>query len=210
MAIQSFKMGPGTLKLNVPRSAAAVATTTSSTTITTTVPTFITGDVGAAITGTGIPVSTTISSVQSPYQATLSAAATATGSITATITPTGSVQDISCQFDEFAVKPEESVDTTDDFNALCGETLLGEETATYTWGVEGNFLQDLAAAGLVAYSWTNKGKQVAAEFIPNTVLNRKITFPVRVAPLDAGGKAKQRPTSALKWGVPRGFDPVLS
>lgn len=54
-------------------------TTSSSTTITSATASWVQDDVGKPISGTGIPSSTTIASVQSSTSATLSAAATATG-----------------------------------------------------------------------------------------------------------------------------------
>lgn len=60
--------------------------TARSTTITAAAGTFAQADVGAGITGTGIPANTTIASVQSDTSARLSAAPTAGATITATIT----------------------------------------------------------------------------------------------------------------------------
>lgn len=65
---------------------ASVTTTLSSTTITAATATFDAGDVGASITGTGIPAGTTITAVASATSATMSQAATASGTVTATIT----------------------------------------------------------------------------------------------------------------------------
>lgn len=210
MAIESYKMGPGTLKVNVVRTA-TIATTNTSTTITASAPTFLTGDVGASITGAGIPVGATITAVGSSTSATISAAATATGAaVVATITPTGGVQDISCQMNTSKIVPSEEVDADDDLPMLCGEDLAGDEDVTHTYGFEGTYLQDITASGLIAYSYTNKGKQVACEFVPNTALGRKVTFPLRVVPIEIGGEVKKRPTSDLKWAVPKGFHPVLS
>lgn len=73
------------LTATFPRTA-SVTTTNLSTGITAATATFETADVGATITGTGIPNGATIASVQSGTAATLSAAATATGTVTATIT----------------------------------------------------------------------------------------------------------------------------
>lgn len=67
---------------------ASVTTTSASATITTTAATFDSGDVGASITGTGIPAGATITAVASATSATISASATASGTVTATITRT--------------------------------------------------------------------------------------------------------------------------
>ena len=67
---------------------ATVNTTSASTSLTAAAGTFAQADVGATITGTGIPAGATITAVASDTAATLSAAATATGSPSATITRT--------------------------------------------------------------------------------------------------------------------------
>ena len=63
---------------------ASITTTAASTTITAPT-TFTSSDVGAAVTGTGIPDGATITAVASGTSATISAAATASGTVTATI-----------------------------------------------------------------------------------------------------------------------------
>lgn len=85
-----FVMNGGTLTTNSARTA-AIGTTTTTPTITSAALFDPVRDVGAGITGTGIPASTTILSVQSASSATMSANATATGSPTATITRTAAM-----------------------------------------------------------------------------------------------------------------------
>lgn len=63
----------------------AIGTTLSSTAITAPAATFTTADLGASVTGTGIPTGATISAVTSGTAATISAAATATGAPSVTI-----------------------------------------------------------------------------------------------------------------------------
>lgn len=70
--------------MNTAERAIAIGTTSGSAAITSSA-LFTSADVGATITGTGIPASTTILSVTDTSNATLSANATATGSPTATI-----------------------------------------------------------------------------------------------------------------------------
>lgn len=69
------------------RSVAGVGTTSGSAALTGSANSFFAADVGAPISGTGIPAGATIASVTSGTAATLSANATATGSITASIGP---------------------------------------------------------------------------------------------------------------------------
>lgn len=64
---------------------AQVTTTAASTTVTAATGTFSAADVGATITGTGIPAAATIAAHVNSGQVTISAAATATGTVTATI-----------------------------------------------------------------------------------------------------------------------------
>jgi hypothetical protein len=82
--LQAILIVPGgpTLTVNggLARTPTDGATTNLSTTVTSATALFNQSDVGATITGTGIPASTTIVSVQSATSATMSAAATATGS----------------------------------------------------------------------------------------------------------------------------------
>jgi len=75
---------PGQAGVNVNGSVAGVGTTDTEAGITAPAGTFQADDVGRAVTGTGIPASTTIASVESDTEATLSQAATATGTITMT------------------------------------------------------------------------------------------------------------------------------
>lgn len=116
--------------------------------------------------------------------------------------------DVSCQVRTCRVVPSENVTTTDDIPVLCGETLKGDSTATYTYVLEGTLLQDLAAAGVVDYSWTNKGAAIAFEFIPSTATARKVTGTVRMAPLAIGGDVNTRPTSDFSWACT--VDPVFA
>lgn len=209
MSIQSYKLGPGTLKFNVSRTVALVTTTISSATITTTTPAFLSGDVGQPITGAGIPASTTILAVISPTTATLSANATATGTVTVTITP-AVVTDASCQVRACRVDIAENVTSTEAEDMLCGEQLPAEDTVTgYACSMTATLKQDLSTAGVIAWTWTNRGKVVQAEFIPSTALGKKVTGPVRVVPLSVGGDVNSRPNHDFTWVMPTVF-PVIS
>lgn len=125
---------------------------------------------------------------------------------------TAGALDVSCQVTSCRVAASENVDTDDDVDVLCGEVLKGDETVDYTWELSGTMLQDLATAGVVAWSWTNKGTWMDFNFIPNTVGARGITGQVRPIPLDAGGDSKTRPTSDFTWaarGPAAAASPVL-
>ncbi|GEP40610.1 hypothetical protein NPS01_42730 [Nocardioides psychrotolerans] len=122
---------------------------------------------------------------------------------------TGLATDASCQVKSCLVTCEENVDTEDPVPVICGEEQPGEETVRLTWGLEATLLQDLAAAGFVTWTWTNKMTEQPFEFIPNTVSARKINGVIHVVPISIGGEAKTRPTSDIKWRGKTGSDFVL-
>ena len=107
-----------------------------------------------------------------------------------------SAQVLSCQ-----VVPSETVEEEDDINVLSGEVLEGEDTASIDYVLSGSFLQDLAAAGVVDYTWTNAGDEVAFSYVPNTAVDRAIAGTVRLVPLSIGGTAKTRATSDFEWAI---------
>jgi hypothetical protein len=111
------------------------------------------------------------------------------------------VLDVSCQVTSLVIAADENVDETDPVPVLCGEELAGDTTVTYTWGMTGTLLQDLTAAGVVDWSWINKGLSMAFLFVPNTAAARKVTGNIRVTPIAIGGDAKTRPTSDIDWTI---------
>src|SRR3954462_3445352 len=108
------------------------------------------------------------------------------GTLTLTPDPGGTTPtpvDFSCQLANAVVSWDK--DTDDDITVLCGDTVAG--AATYTSTFSGAMLQDLAdAAGIVAFSWDNKGAQVGFDFTPNTAAAATVTGIVTVDPLDVG------------------------
>lgn len=213
MTIKSYKLGPGTLKFNRPRTTAAVVTTVNTDTeITATQPTFLSGDVGAEIAGVGIPAATTITAVDGTgYSATLSQAANADGTVDVTITPvaTGEQEDASCQVRECTVECTENVATVEAVPHLCGQDIPAEDEVTYTWRLKANLTQDLSQDGFTDFTWRNKGLEVWTEFVPNSVLGRTVSGPSRVVPLNVGGAAKTRPTHDIDWAMPK-VEPALT
>lgn len=193
MTVSKYKMGPGTLKLNVARTE-TISTTSGDATITGGAGTFSATDVGAAITGTGIPGGTTILSVTSDTEAELSANATATGAgVTATLTPTGGEVSLSCQITQAVVAWSD--DTGDTVAVLCGDEVAGD--TTWTASLSGTMFQDLDV--VVPWTWTNKGKTVSAVFIPSTAEAKQVVGNLMVKPLDVGGEVKTSPTSDFEW-----------
>lgn len=109
--------------------------------------------------------------------------------------------DISAQVTSMSVEASEDVETEDDVDVLSGETLEGEDNVSYTFRLKGSLLQDLAAAGVVAWSWTNRGTSQPFTFVPNTVGDRQVQGNVRPVPIKIGGDVKQRATSDIDWAV---------
>lgn len=98
----------------------------------------------------------------------------------------------------------ENVKTEDALAVLSGEELPEESTETFSWTLQGEFLQSLLAGDVVAYSWTNKGVEVAAHFEPNSNHGTpaEFDFIVKPVPLQVGGdEAKKRMTASFTWRV---------
>jgi hypothetical protein len=95
--------------------------------------------------------------------------------------------EVNAQLRQCRVTPSENVTTTDTIKVLSGEKLEGEDTVDLTFVLEGAFLQDLDAAGVVAWSWTNKSTWQDFVFVPNNVAASEVTGEVRVIPISVGG-----------------------
>jgi len=111
--------------------------------------------------------------------------------------------DVSCQMTNARVEPAENVTSTDAVDVLCGETLAAEESATYTFRLKGSLLQDLAAAGVCAWTWEHAGEEHPFSLVPNTDAAREVTGIVRVAPIVIGGEVSKtaRPSSDIDWAI---------
>lgn len=117
--------------------------------------------------------------------------------------------DASAQLKNCRIEWSEEVDREDAVAMLNGEELPASENATYSAKLAGTVLQDLEAAGMVAWTWDHAGEEVAFEFAPRDDVARKVTGVVRVAPLNLGGDVKSRPDSDLSWsciGTPEFVD----
>lgn len=103
---------------------------------------------------------------------------------TLTIGATGTTIDMSCLIESATLAW--SVDTEDDLNVLCGDTVPGART--YTASLSGTALQDLTEnEGLVAFTWANKGSAQPFTFTPNDDAGATVTGTLVVDPLDVGG-----------------------
>lgn len=100
--------------------------------------------------------------------------------------------------------PAENVTIDDAVLVLSGEEVPEETTETYTWTLQGEFLQDLLAAGVVAWSWANKGTEQTFTFEPNDNHGTEASFTgtVKPVPLQVGGdEVGKRMTAAFTWRI---------
>ena len=95
----------------------------------------------------------------------------------------GTNQDASCQVTGAVVAWDKN--KADDITVLCGDVVGGG--TTYTAKLSGTFLQDLADdAGIVAYSWANKGATVPFTYVPSTEAGATVTGNLIIDPIDVG------------------------
>lgn len=100
---------------------------------------------------------------------------------------TGTPLECSGQLRACRVVPSESVTSTDPIKVLSGEQLGGSSSPSYSFTLEGTFLQDLGYAGVVDYSWTNMGDEVPFSFTPNTAAGTVVSGTLTPVPLAVGG-----------------------
>lgn len=105
------------------------------------------------------------------------------------------------QFSNVAVNWSEAVKTTDDIDLLDGSTLDGDENPSYAATLTGTLVQDLAAAGVIEWSWTNKGTEQPFTFVPNTVEGREVSGTLIPVPITIGGDAKVTATAQITWRI---------
>lgn len=117
---------------------------------------------------------------------------------TITIGETGTTVDFSCQVTAAHIDWE--ADEGDDVTVLCGDVVPGARTYSATFA--GTLLQDLDAAGIVAYSWEHRGETVPFSFTPSTAAAAKVEGALILDPLSVGGdEAGQNMTSDFEWKV---------
>lgn len=109
------------------------------------------------------------------------------------------------------VVPSESVETAERTKVLSGETKGGNESASYSYTLQGTFLQDdPGVASVVDWSWANEGTAQDVVFTPSTEGGRVVTGELYPVPLQIGGDEVDGPdmSSDFTW---RFVDkPVLS
>lgn len=106
------------------------------------------------------------------------------------------VKDFTAQVTSLRVEWSENVE--DDVPTLDGGSLEG--VASYSAVLAGTVVQDISDGGIVPWSWENKGTRVPFTYTPNdTDEDAAFAGVVRVAPLNAGGDVRTKPTADLSW-----------
>lgn len=115
---------------------------------------------------------------------------------------------VQAQLTNLRIEWSESVTSDDDRDFLDGTSELGVQTASYRATVSGTVQQDdLAAAGFVAWTWTNKGTEQDFTFVPNNDVDRQVSGVCVPVPVTIGGDVKKKNTSDFTFRCPE--DPVL-
>lgn len=111
--------------------------------------------------------------------------------------------EVSAQLTGCKVTPSESVTTSDALKVLSGETLAGDETASYAFTLEGTFLQDdPGVASVVDWSWDNMGTEQAFRFVPSDASTREVSGTLTPVPLTIGGdEVDARMTADFTWRI---------
>lgn len=107
---------------------------------------------------------------------------------------TGTELDLSAQMTAVTIVWEN--DEGDAVNVLSGESLPGDDN--FSASLEGTVMQDMSAAGVIDWTWSNKGRVVPIVFRP-TGDTAKVAGRVKVLPVDLGGEVNIKNTSDLTW-----------
>jgi hypothetical protein len=112
----------------------------------------------------------------------------------------GTPFDVSLQVTGCKINPSENVNRTDAIKVLGGDELPAQDRVTYTYTLSGTMVQDIAATGIVTWSWENEGVEVGFVFVPSDAEARQWSGIVRVIPLTVGGEdIEGRPTAEFEW-----------
>lgn len=115
--------------------------------------------------------------------------------------------DITAQVTAMRVDWAENVTAGDVIPLLDDTELVDPDVVTYRATLAGNLVQDITAAGLVEWSWTNKGTKQPVTFIPSTAAGREVTGTIVPVPITIGGDLKKSGRSDIAWRFVG--DPVL-
>lgn len=100
--------------------------------------------------------------------------------------------DVTLQVTACKITVTENVSEEDDIKVLSLDVLEGGESVDFDFALEGNVLQDLNTAGVVAWSWANKGTEQAFTFVPNDTAAASFTGVLKPVPLQVGGDELER------------------
>lgn len=106
---------------------------------------------------------------------------------------------VAAQIKSCKVTFSENVTKDEGFEVLSGERVDDVETTTYSAVIAGDVVQSLEAAGLVAWSWANKGTPQPFTFVPSTAEGREVSGTLVPIPLEVGGDVGSRAMSSFTW-----------
>jgi hypothetical protein len=125
---------------------------------------------------------------------------------TLSVGSTGTEVDFTCQVT--AARVEWSADAEDAVQVLCGDEVPGART--YSATLTATIFNDLGTtAGIVEFSWTNKGTTYPFVFQPSQTTGvKQVTGNLIVDPISVGGdEVGQNMTSDFEWAIVG--DPIL-
>ena len=125
---------------------------------------------------------------------------------TLSVGETGTAVDFTCQVT--AARVEWTADAEDAVQVLCGDEVPGART--YSAVLSGTIFNDLGTtAGIVEFSWTNKGTTQSFTFRPSMTTGvKQVTGELIIDPISIGGdEVGQNMTSDFEWACVG--DPVL-
>lgn len=107
----------------------------------------------------------------------------------------GSAMDMSAQCT--SVKIEFTGESDNPETVLSGAQIAG--TRNYTANLSATIFQDLAADGVIDWSWKNRGTEVAVTFVPEKSQKALVEGTVVVDPITLGGDVPNKNKSDFTW-----------
>lgn len=108
----------------------------------------------------------------------------------------------STQVTACSVNATENVTSSDPIKVLTLDQIDGDESVSFSYTLDGTFLQDdPGASSVVDWSWAQEGNTAAFTFVPNTDQGREVTGTIKsVVPLRIGGdEVESTMTSDFSW-----------
>ncbi|WP_408898644.1 hypothetical protein ACJ5H2_05925 [Nocardioides sp. R1-1] len=125
---------------------------------------------------------------------------------TLTLGALGSALSVSSQVRSCAVETSENVTTRPAIPVLSGEKIAETSSETFSHVLTGTFLQDLAAGGVVDWSWQHRGTEQPFTFVPATAEGREVSGILKPVPLKVGGDVENEgegdpPSADFSWRI---------